>query len=100
MLKLFFRHYNISQSSSGSKHYPGSRSPWAFIGNVCKYYGWNEYTVKWKMSWRNLLMYNAVIPDMDSSEGGSAWGSNNSKSVSSSISLFDIGKRLSEGKGV
>lgn len=52
------------------------------------------------MSWRNLLMYNAVIPDMDSSEGGSAWGSNNSKSVSSSISLFDIGKRLSEGKGV
>ena len=45
-------------------------------------------------------MYNAVIPDMDLSEGGSDGGSNNSKSVRDSISLFDIGERLSEGKGV
>lgn len=45
-------------------------------------------------------MYNAVIPEMESSEGGSAGGGSNSKSVSGSISLFDIGLRLSEGKGV
>ncbi|SMG32400.1 hypothetical protein SAMN05660862_2244 [Sphingobacterium psychroaquaticum] len=45
-------------------------------------------------------MYNAVIPDMDSGEGGSVGDSSGSKSVGGSISLFDIGKRISEGKGV
>jgi len=46
-------------------------------------------------------MYNAVIPDIyaGDSASNSSLG-NNSKSVNGSISLFDIGKRLSEGKGV
>jgi len=68
---------------------------------VCKYYGWDERVVKWGISWRNLIMYNAVIPDIyaGDSASNSSLG-NNSKSVNGSISLFDIGKRLSEGKGV
>lgn len=44
-------------------------------------------------------MYNAVIPDVDDSTTSDN-GNSNSKSISGSVSLFDIGKRLSEGKGV
>jgi len=44
-------------------------------------------------------MYNSVIPDIDSSSNDTGNGSS-SKVVNGSISLFDIGKRLSEGKGV
>lgn len=43
-------------------------------------------------------MYNAIIPDMDSSNDTVSDG--NSKKVNGSISLFDIGERLAAGKGV
>ncbi|MCY4781445.1 hypothetical protein ORI89_17430 [Sphingobacterium sp. UT-1RO-CII-1] len=46
-------------------------------------------------------MYSAVIPDIDSDDSSSGTGSSIGKgSVTGAISLFDIGKRLSEGKGV
>lgn len=38
-------------------------SPWEFIGNVCKYFRWGEDYVKWEMSFANLNMYLASIPD-------------------------------------
>lgn len=57
--------------------------------------------MKWCISWKNIMMYSAVIPDMDSEDSGSSGGSSSGKgSVSGSISLFDIGRRLDEGKGV
>ncbi len=48
------------------------------------------------------MMYNAVIPDYDSasSEGGGTSSTTDSKKVSGSISLFEIGQRVMEGKGV
>ena len=56
--------------------------------------------MKWNVSWRNLLMYNAVIPDISTGSSSEGGGSSNNKSVSGSMSFFDVGKRLQEGKGV
>lgn len=55
--------------------------------------------MKWQISWKNILMYSAVIPDM-SREGDDSSTGTSSGSSGGSISLFDIGKRLIEGKGV
>ena len=47
-----------------------------------------------EVSWQNLMMMNVVIPTpKDKGTGGS-------ESQPSSLSLFDVGKRLQEGKGV
>ncbi len=42
-------------------------------------------------------MYSSVIPDVNSNEQE---GETNHGKANSSISLFDIGERLAEGKGV
>lgn len=45
-------------------------------------------------------MYNAVIPDTSTGSSSEGERSSNNKSVSGSMSFFDVGKRLQEGKGV
>lgn len=54
-----------------------------------------------EISWQNFMMMNLVIPTGKSSEGGSSSsGDNKGMLGDSSLSLFDIGMRLQEGKGV
>lgn len=45
-------------------------------------------------------MYNAVIPEVSTESTSEDGSSSNNKSVSGSMSFFDVGKRLQEGKGV
>ncbi|MFD1770870.1 hypothetical protein [Sphingobacterium suaedae] len=49
-----------------------------------------------------MLMYNAVIPDFDngSSDGVTSTSTSKSDKVGGYISLFDVGQRIMEGKGV
>lgn len=45
-------------------------------------------------------MYNGVIPDYSSDNSEGATGNSATGKVQGSISLFEVGKRVMEGKGV
>lgn len=52
------------------------------------------------ISWQNFMMMNSVIPTSGSEGSKSDGGGNSGMLGNSSMSLFDIGMRLQEGKGV
>jgi len=60
--------------------------------------------VKWKISWRNLMMYNSLIPDIGNRESdlnsSNTPKPNKTLSNNQEISLFEIGLRLDQGLGV
>ncbi len=96
----FFRYIGIPNRSEGSgTNYPGRGTAYDLISNTWKYYGGTEHDIKWGVTWRNLLMYNSIGPEVDKS--GSSGGSNNpTMGANEAVSLWDIGKRLDQGLGV
>jgi hypothetical protein len=36
--------------------------------SFCKYSGWSEQDVKWKLSWSNYILYLSSMPTYDSEE--------------------------------
>ncbi len=63
---------------------------------MCKYFQWTDEYVKWHLSWDNMLMYLATIPDypeFDEDEEGKSAKSKDTKPTGS-INLFDFDQRL------
>lgn len=59
-------HYGF-KTSGDSKTYPGQRSPWAtVINSAIASKGWSEHTLKWEISFQNLVLYTLCIPSISS----------------------------------
>lgn len=61
-----WNHYGF-KSSTDSKSYPGSGSPWStLINSAIASKGWSEHSLKWEISFQNLVLYTLCIPSIAS----------------------------------